>query len=110
MLLISEVLVSQSPEHDPTLGRTPRDDHFFFGNPLEPQHAPEIFRGLRPRHSASSSGGAHGSDWTQRTMRGGLPLLMTGSLAAGVGVTDALARPNGLDSRKSPGNQPATPQ
>ncbi|MDR9433876.1 LysM peptidoglycan-binding domain-containing protein [Pontimonas sp.] len=99
--------MSQSPEHDPTLGRTPRDDHFFFGDPLEPQHAPEILRGLRPRHSASSSGEAHGSEWTQRTMRGGLPLLMTGSLAAGVGVTDALPTPMDSTAEKVPGtNQP----
>jgi len=88
---ISEVPVSESPEYDPTIGRTPRDDHFFFGDPQEAQHAPEVLHGLRPRHLATSAiGVTTGSDWAQRTMRGGLPLLMTGSLAAGVGVTSSM--------------------
>ncbi len=72
------------------MGRTPRDDHFFFGDPQEAQHAPEILHGLRPRHLATSATASASGDWTQRTMRGGLPLLMTGSLAAGVGVTSAM--------------------
>ena len=73
------------------MGRPPRDDHFLFGDPSTPTHAPDVLHGLRPRHlndSTESSGAL--SEWGQRTMRGGLPLLMTGSLAAGVGVTSSM--------------------
>ncbi len=73
------------------MGRPPRDDHFLFGDPSTPTHAPDVLHGLRPRHlsDATENAGAL-SEWGQRTMRGGLPLLMTGSLAAGVGVTQAM--------------------
>ncbi|AVG23936.1 autolysin [Pontimonas salivibrio] len=105
MLSMSEVLVSESPEHDPAMGRAPRDDHFFFGDPQEAQHAPEILHGLRPRHLATSAAAATtGSDWTQRTIRGGLPLLMTGSLAAGVGVTNAMPAVADTATEEIPGH------
>lgn len=96
--------MSKAKEPDPSMGRTPRDDHFFFGDPREAQHAPEILHGLRPRHLATSATGeATGSDWAQRTMRGGLPLLMTGSLAAGVGVTSSMPAIADSASKEVPG-------
>ena len=81
----------ETGEHSPIAGRPPRDDHFLFGDPSEAQPAPDFLHGLRPRHLATTSDSTGSlAEWSQRTMRGGLPLLMTGSLAAGVGVTSAM--------------------
>ena len=72
-------------------GRTPRDDRFYLGASHTPQVAPEVLRGLTPRLPFDSTtprpGVAHN---TAKTLRNGLPLLMTGSLAAGVGVTSSI--------------------
>lgn len=84
-------MVRETGEHSPIAGRPPRDDHFLFGDPSEAQPAPDFLHGLRPRHLATTTDSTGSlSEWGQRTMRGGLPLLMTGSLAAGVGVTSAM--------------------
>jgi len=72
-------------------GRTPRDDRFYLGASHTPQVAPEVLRGLTPRLPFDSTtprpGVAHNA---AKTLRNGLPLLMTGSLAAGVGVTSSI--------------------
>ena len=71
-------------------GRPPRDDRFLFGDPSEARNAPEVFSGLQPRHLAIDPESRPSGEWAQRTVRGSLPLLMTGTLAAGVGVTSAI--------------------
>lgn len=71
-------------------GRPPRDDRFLFGDPSEARNAPEVFSGLQPRHLAIDPESQPSGEWAQRTVRGSLPLLMTGTLAAGVGVTSAI--------------------
>lgn len=61
---------------------------------------PDVFAGLTPRHSALESTNTGVADIAQRTLRNGIPLLMTGSLAAGVGVTSALpVAPANLEAR-----------
>lgn len=83
--------MNETDEHAAALGRPPRDDRFLFGDPATPQHAPDVFQGLRPRHlSTETESTGFMGQWSNKTMRGGLPLLMTGSLAAGVGVTQAM--------------------
>lgn len=74
-----------------TTGRTPRDDRPYFGASTHAEIAPDVFRGLTPRISVNptppGSGVGHA---TAKTLRNGLPILMTGSLAAGVGVTSSI--------------------
>lgn len=80
-----------SEEHDLIApGRPPRDDRFLFGDPSEARNAPEVLAGLQPRHAEIDPESQPTGEWAQRTVRGGLPLLMTGTLAAGVGVTSAI--------------------
>ena len=67
----------------PATGRPPRDDRFLFGDPGEAHPAPEVFAGLQPRHPEIDPESQPSGEWAQRTVRGGLPLLMTGTLAAG---------------------------
>ncbi len=74
----------------PATGRPPRDDRFLFGDPGEAHPAPEVFAGLQPRHPEIDPESQPSGEWAQRTVRGGLPLLMTGTLAAGVGVTSSI--------------------
>jgi LysM repeat protein len=72
-------------------GRTPRDDRFYLSASHTPQVAPELFRGLTPRISAHPTAPHTGvTQATAKTLRNSLPLLMTGSLAAGVGVTSSI--------------------
>ena len=73
-----------------TPGRPPRDDRFLFGDPSEARNAPDVLAGLQPRHPEIDPESHPTGEWAQRTVRGGLPLLMTGTLAAGVGVTSAV--------------------
>ena len=80
-----------SDDHDLIApGRPPRDDRFLFGDPSEARNAPEVLAGLQPRHPEIDPESHPTGEWAQRTVRGGLPLLMTGTLAAGVGVTSAV--------------------
>jgi LysM repeat protein len=82
--------VSEPTQKD-LAGRPPRDDQFFFGDAATPQSAPEVFRGLTPRITpADSTPTPRLNHFTHRTVKNGLPLLMTGSLAAGVGVTSSM--------------------
>ena len=72
-------------------GRTPRDDRYYLGASHTPQVAPEVLRGLTPRLPIGSTAPRPGvAQNTAKTLRNGLPLLMTGSLAAGVGVTSSI--------------------
>lgn len=68
-------------------GRTPRDDRFYFGDSATPHTAPEVFAGLTPRVFASAE---EPPSRVPATLKNSLPLLMTGSLAAGVGVTSSI--------------------
>ena len=97
--------MTTTEDHAPLMGRPPRDDHFLFGDPSTPTHAPDVLHGLRPRHlnTATEPSGSL-SEWSQRTVRGGLPLLMTGSLAAGVGVTQAMPVVDQPDTQPLPGD------
>ena len=80
-----------SDDHDLIApGRPPRDDRFLFGDPSEERNAPEVLAGLQPRHPEIDPESHPTGEWAQRTVRGSLPLLMTGTLAAGVGVTSAV--------------------
>ncbi len=80
-----------SDDHDLIApGRPPRDDRFLFGDPSEEHSAPEVLAGLQPRHPEIDPESHPTGEWAQRTVRGSLPLLMTGTLAAGVGVTSAV--------------------
>ena len=72
-------------------GRTPRDDRHYFGASSTPEIAPDIFRGLTPRISINPTPPAAGvGQATANTLRNSLPILMTGSLAAGVAVTSSI--------------------
>ena len=72
-------------------GRTPRDDRYYWGESHTPEIAPEVIRGLTPRLPFDPTPPAAGvGQATAKTLRNSLPLLMTGSLAAGVGVTSSI--------------------
>ncbi len=77
---------------DPTpTGRTPRDDGYFFGDASTPQSAPEVFRGLSPRFTPPATAPTpRVAEFTQRTVKNSIPILMTGSLAAGVTMTHSI--------------------
>jgi len=74
-----------------TTGRTPRDDRHYFGASSTAEIAPDVLRGLTPRISVNPTPPAAGvGQATAKTLRNSLPILMTGSLAAGVGVTSSI--------------------
>jgi len=77
---------------DPTpTGRTPRDDGYFFGDTSTPQSAPELFRGPSPRFTPPATAPTpRVAEFTQRTVKNSIPILMTGSLAAGVTMTHSI--------------------
>jgi LysM repeat protein len=77
---------------DPTpTGRTPRDDGYFFGDAATPHSAPEVFRGLSPRFTPPATAPTpRVAELTQRTVKNSIPILMTGSLAAGVTMTHSI--------------------
>lgn len=87
-----------APHNTETAGRTPRDDRYFFGDSDTPTTAPEVFAGLTPRVLAPSDAP---ESRVPQTLRNGLPLLMTGSLAAGVGVTASLPIATTADAHSS---------
>ncbi len=71
-------------------GRTPRDNQFFFGDPLAAEVAPEVFQGLSPRLTEIENPSTGMGELAGRALRNGVPLLMTGSLAVGVGVSASI--------------------
>lgn len=79
----------------PRPGRPPRDPQLWDTGALPDNLETHVFAGLVPRDPYLDDVRLENPttgvvEMAQRTLRNGLPLLMTGSLAAGVGVTDAL--------------------
>lgn len=84
-----------SDSASPTPGRPPRDPRLWDTGALPDNLESHVFAGLVPRDpyldepdSPPPTTGV--VELAQKAFRNGLPLLMTGSLAAGVGVTGAL--------------------
>lgn len=85
-------------------GRPPRDPAHYRGWPDSSTREAEVFAGLAPRNpfladdTCVGTGPGHVG---QRSILGGIPLIMTGSLAAGVGVTGAIPVDHAAAARQS---------
>ena len=85
-------------------GRPPRDPAHYRGWPDSSTREAEVFAGLAPRNPFLAEDDCVGTGLGQvgqRSILGGIPLIMTGSLAAGVGVTGAIPVDHAAAARAS---------